>query len=200
MPRKKTTRIIGGGGGRREEIIRAAAKLFREKGYNGTSIVEIAREVGLPKGSIYNYVESKEELLYDIITFGIRTSLPRFKAIAASNENPENKFRQIVYEDTLSMMKYHDFITVFYQDRNNLSGKHSKEYITYRAEVEGCFRKILEEGIAEGVFRETNVTLLIFAVLGMCNWITQWYKSTGKLSPEKIATFFSETAMLLVCS
>jgi AcrR family transcriptional regulator len=197
MPRTKKSEM-NDEGGRRGEIIRAAAKLFRKQGFSGTSINELAREVGLPKGSIYNYVKSKEELLYEIITLGIRAVLPELRAIAESYDSPSDKLRRIVYKDALSMMQYHNFISIFFQDRNNLSTEHYQEYVFCRSEVEVCFKKILQEGMDHGIFRKANVTLTAFAVLGMCNWITQWYQSEGKLSAEEIAAFFAEGAMHMV--
>ncbi len=197
MPRKKET-DMGDGGGRRKEIILAAAKLFRKQGFNGTSIVEIAREVGLPKGSIYNYVQNKEELLYETISLGIRASLPRLRAIAEADESSEDKLRRIVHENTLSMAKHSDIISIFFRDKNNLSDEHYKEYVSCRDEVEGFFKKILEQGMAEGVFRTDNVTLLAFAILGMCNWMTQWYRPDGEFSAERLATCFAEAAMHMV--
>jgi TetR/AcrR family transcriptional regulator, cholesterol catabolism regulator len=197
MPRRKAT-DFNGGGGRREEIILTAAKLFRKQGFNGTSIIEIAREVGLPKGSIYNYAKSKEDLLYEIITLGIRAVLPEMRKIVASNDSVEDKFRRIVYVHALSLTKHHDFISIFFQDKNSLSSEHYKEYMGYRSEVGGHFKKIIEQGITEGVFRKADVTLQFFAVLGMCNWMTQWYDAEGRLSSEQIATFFSDTAMRMV--
>lgn len=186
------------GGGRREEIIVAAAKLFRKQGFNGTSIVDIAREVGLPKGSIYNYVQNKEELLYETISLGIRATLPELRTIAESDDNPERKLRRLVYRNMLSMVKHRDCISIFFKDRNNLASKHREEYVACRAEVEGFFRKILEQGMAEGFFRKDNVTLLTFAILGMCNWIIQWYRPDGELSAEDLATCFADTAMRMV--
>jgi AcrR family transcriptional regulator len=199
MPRRKATEV-NDGGGRRGEIVRAAAKLFRLKGFHGTSIIEIANEVGLPKGSIYNYVESKEELLFEIITLGIQANLPKLRAIAKSDEEPEEKFRQIAYRNALDMATYHEYISIFYQDRNSLSSDHHDQYVGCRKEIEEYFKRILREGMKKGVFRRTNVTLLAFAVLGMCNWITQWYRPDGKLSAEKIAEFFTETALHMVRS
>jgi TetR/AcrR family transcriptional regulator, cholesterol catabolism regulator len=197
MPRRKAT-DVNNGGGRREEILRAAMKLFRKQGFNGTSIIEIAKEVGLPKGSIYNYVRSKEELLYEMITFGIRAVLPEVREIVASNDNGAAKLRRMVYVNVLSLAKHHDFIAIFFHDKNNLSSEHYEEYVGLRSEMEGHFKSIIEQGMTEGLFKKTEVTLLSFAVMGMCNWMTQWYRADGRLSSEEIATIFSDTAMRMV--
>lgn len=179
---------------RREEIIRAAARLFREFGFHGTSIQDIAEAVGLPKGGLYHHIESKEELLYEITTRGIRHVLPALREIRASRHTPQEKFRRAVYTNVLLLATYRDFVSVFLQERRALSPEHYKEYIGYRDEVEQIFKDIISEGIKQGVFREVNVKLITFAVLGMCSWVTQWYRPDGECTAEEIAAVFAEAA------
>lgn len=185
-------------GGRKEEIVQAAARLFREYGFNGTSIVDIANAVGLPKGGIYNYIDSKEQLLYEIITRGVRQFLPKLREIRNSNDDLRVKLQRAVFTNVRLLATYHDFVSVFLQDRKALSKGHYKKYVGYRDEVEQIFKKILTQGMKEGIFRKTDADLLTFALLGMCNWVTQWYRSEGRLTAEEIATFYAEAAEHLV--
>jgi AcrR family transcriptional regulator len=179
---------------RREEIVQAAARLFREFGFHGTSIQDIAEAVGLPKGGLYHHIESKEELLYEITTRGIRLVLPALREIRGSKDPPQAKFRRAVYTNVLHLATYRDFVSVFLQERRALSPEHYKEYIGYRDEVEQIFKDIIAEGIRQGVFRDVNVKLMTFAVLGMCSWVTQWYRPDGECRAEEIAALFAEAA------
>lgn len=181
-------------GNRREQIIRAAARLFREFGFNGTSIEDIAREVNLPKGGIYNHIKSKEELLYEIITRGIRQFLPALREIKTSKDDIREKFRCAVYTNVFMLVTYHDLVTVFLQDKRSLSRGHYLKYIGYRDEVEQIFKDIIRQGMKAGVLHKADVKLTTFVVLGMCNWVTQWYRADGNLTAEEIAAFFADAA------
>lgn len=194
MARQKRRSSTNSKGGRKEEIVKAAARLFREYGFNGISIVDIANAVGLPKGGIYNYIDSKEQLLYEIITRGIRQFLPILREIRNSKDDLQVKLQRAVFTNVRMLATYHDFVSVFLQDKKALSKRHYKEYVGYRDEVEQIFKETLTKGMKEGIFRKTNVDLLTFALLGMCNWVTQWYRSDGKLTAEEIATFYAEAA------
>ena len=199
MPKPRTNRAALTANNRGEEIVHAAARLFREFGFNGTSIVDIADAVNLPKGGLYNYIESKEDLLYEIITRGIRQFLPALREIKESEGEPREKFRRAVYTNVFSLAKNHDFISVFLQDKKALSERHYKAYIGHRDEVETIFKDIILQGMKQGVFRKTNVDLITIAVLGMCNWVAQWYRPEGKFRAEDVATFFAEAAERMVC-
>lgn len=94
---------------------------------------------------------------------------------------------------------YHDLVGVFLQDKRSLSKRHYKEYISSRDEVEQSFKDMIRQGMKEGVFRKNDVNLTTFTVLGMCNWVTQWYREDGKLKAEEIATFFADTAERMLC-
>lgn len=198
MPKRKANDKKNGSRNRREEIVQAAARLFQKHGFSATSIVDIAREVGLPKGGIYNHIESKEELLYEIITRGIRTFIPKMREVMASNDSSQTKLQQLVFNNVLHLTKYHNFVQVFLHDGNSLSEEHFNEHMKFRHEVEMCFQEVLSQGMEEGVFRQTNVKLSAFAILGMCNWITKWYRSIGPKSAEEIAAFFTEAVTQMV--
>ena len=198
MPRRKTNDTKNGNRNRREEIVQAAARLFQKHGFSATSIVDIAKEVGLPKGGIYNHIESKEELLYEIITRGILTFIPIMREVKASNDSPQVKLQQLVFNNVLQLTKYHNFVQVFLHDGNFLSAEHFNEYKKFRHEVEMCFQEVLSQGMEDGVFRKSDVKLLAFAILGMCNWTTKWYRPRGHKSAEEIAAFFTETVTHMV--
>ncbi len=200
MPRKRTADVTRKRGKRRDEIIQAAARLFREFGFKGTSIVDIAEAVDLPKSGIYNYVESKEELLYEIITRSIRQFAPILREIKASHDTPQSKFRQAVYHMVFQLASYPGFVPLFSQDRKALSKEHHKEYDNYGLEVREFFEKVLSQGMKKGVFRKTDVRILTLAVIAMCRSVNEWYRPDGRLTPEEIALFFTDTAEHLVSS
>jgi AcrR family transcriptional regulator len=185
---------------RKEEIIRAAAKLFHHKGYHGTSIGDIAQEVGLPKGGLYYYIENKEELLFEIINRGIRSFLPVLEQIKQSNLEPDEKLIKAVTINVKLLADHQEYVSVFLKEKNSLLPQHYEQYIRDRDAVEWIFRDIIQEGVNRGIFRQTNVKVITFAVLGMCNWLTQWYRSEGSISADQIAQLFADAAYRILKS
>lgn len=183
---------------RREQIVQAAAKLFREFGFNGTSVEDIAKEVNLPKGGIYNHIKNKEELLYEIITHAIVQFLPGLREIKSSRDDIKVKLWRAVYTNVFSLTTNHEWVSVFLQDRKALSRKHYLKYLCYRDEVEEIFKNIIKQGMKAGVFRKGDLNLTTFAILGMCNSVIHWYRPEGRVSADKIAVFFAEAAMNIV--
>jgi TetR/AcrR family transcriptional regulator, cholesterol catabolism regulator len=183
---------------RRDEIIRASAKLFREFGFNGTSVEDIAKKVNLGKGGIYNHVKSKEDLLYATVTYGILRFLPILKEIWASEDDIRTKLRKAVYNSVFSLMTHRNWVSLFLQDRRALSRRHLMEYRGYRNEVGRIFKDIIRRGMEEGYFRKADVTLTAFGILGMCNWVAQWYHPSGRASAREIAETFADMAENMV--
>jgi AcrR family transcriptional regulator len=183
---------------RREQIIEAAAELFYQKGYSGVSMQDIAEKVGLTKGGLYNHIENKEELLYQILTRGIRVLVPRLEEIILQPDSPQEKLKKAVKEDVLVLIYYKTFVYLFQQEHSALSEERYKSFVEYRDRVEQIFRQIIEEGIASNCFKNIDIKFITFAILGMCNWIVQWYRTEGTASPQEIAEFFSNVAISMV--
>ncbi|TMB93057.1 MAG: TetR/AcrR family transcriptional regulator [Chloroflexi bacterium] len=82
--------------GREDEILAAAARIFREKGYHGASIRDIADSVGLLKGSLYHYIRSKEELLARLFDGALEGTVRELETIAAREATPSDRLREMV--------------------------------------------------------------------------------------------------------
>lgn len=179
---------------KKEEIIEAAAVLFHKKGFKGTTIAEIANTVKIPKGGLYHYIENKEELLFTIITRGIREVLPSLRKIISLNIHPEEKLTKAIKIIVLYLATYKEYSSVFLQEKNSLSPQNLQIYNNCRDEVGNIFIEIIKEVFQnnELVIKEVNIKLISYAILGMCNWITQWYKSNGDATAEDISIVFAD--------
>lgn len=180
---------------KREEILEAAASLFRHQGFDGTSMQDIASAVGMLKGSLYYHFSSKEEILYEVVCKGINWLLAGAEPIARSGQSPMQKMRQLVERHARHLMENNDSIVIFSQENNKLSPQHRQVYLARRDRYEAIMREVLEEGMRTGEFAPADARLLVKAILGMLNWLIQWYRPTGRLSPDEIVQFFSN----LVC-
>ncbi len=173
--------------GMRSRILRAAAALFHEQGFERTSMQEIARAVGLTKGSLYHHIRGKQALLYEILQHTLDRSLPNLERIAAAPLPAAERLRQAVRLHVLTLVHDRDNVACFIEEGRSLAAEHRDTHVANRDRYEGMFRRIIDDGIRAGEFAPTDVRLAGFAVLGMVNWMVRWYRPDGRQSAEEIA-------------
>ena len=186
---------------RLELIIDAAARIFDEKGYSATSTQDIAAEVGLLKGSIYYYIDSKEDLLFRIIQDSHEGALRAISTVSHLDVGPLAKAYSLV---KTHVRVFHDDRvkhSVFFKEFRSLSDDR-KEVIRGTGHAYSLFlRRILEEGQAAGQVDERLDTGLATAgIIGMLNAMSFWYHDGGSWGPEKIGTQFAQQVILGVVS
>ncbi|MDT3700325.1 MAG: TetR/AcrR family transcriptional regulator [Thermincola sp.] len=181
-----------------EEIFKAAANLFFQKGFKGTSMKDIAEAVGLPPGGLYYYIKSKEKLLYEITTTGINIALSELKEIEKSGLSTGEKFREAVKSNVKVLLNHKNYLLIYLHHKKALSPEYYEDYKAFRDEVELVFLRILKDGVNESIFRDDEVRLMVFLVLGMCNGIPQWYDPDGKFNIEEIANYYADAAERIV--
>ncbi|MDO9535353.1 MAG: TetR/AcrR family transcriptional regulator [Bacillota bacterium] len=182
-------------GGKREEILDAAAKLFKKKGYIGTSIRDITSAVGILRGSIYSHFESKEQIFLKILHRGVDSLLNGAEDIIAKQLSPIDTLRDLIQNHLMHIMENNNSLVIFMQDGENIQAEQITHYMEKRDRYENILRNVLEEGIKEGVFPELNIRFTGFALLGMCNWVIHWFDPKGPNSPEEISKYMSS----LIC-
>lgn len=175
-----------------EEIFAQAVRIFQQKGYHATSVQDIADAVGLQKGSLYHYISSKEELLFRIFARGSRALTQRLEAIIASSDPPTEKLQRAMEAHLIELCDQLDIFTVYLSERRALNGRHHTKVRAAGKQHARLLEQIIAEGIASGDFRKVDCTLAAHAILGMCNWLYQWYSPTGRLTPHEIAEVFSD--------
>jgi len=180
---------------REEEILRQAAKVFKEKGYHGASVQDIADAVGMQKGSLYYHIEGKEDLLFRVMDRGMGTVLAPLEAVARLQAPPAARLRLAVENHVRLLTENLDPLTVVLQDHRAVLGARRKPYLSRRKRFEELLRQIIAGGVAEGAFRPVDPRLATLAILGMCNWLVVWYRPDGRLSPDEIAAAFADLAL-----
>ncbi|MCG9967416.1 TetR/AcrR family transcriptional regulator [Pelotomaculum terephthalicicum JT] len=181
---------------KRDEIIRVAAKLFRSLGYIETSMKDIADRVNILKGSLYYHFSSKEELLNEVVNEGIDRLLVLAQQVYKQYEqSPRERLKHLVEIHILHLTRNNENLVIATNQIDKLSLEHRENYIYKRNLYEKLLRETLEEGIRVDEFPSVDIKLTVFAILGTCNWIIQWYKHDGPYSAEHIADYFSN----LIC-
>jgi AcrR family transcriptional regulator len=175
-----------------EQILEVAMKVFRERGYHAASMQEIADAVGMQKGSLYYYISGKQELLFMILDRAIDTITARVEEIYRSDLPPREKLWQAIVNHVQVVSERQDMLTILLRERHALSQSQQAVIDEKRVAYERLFQRILTEGVRAGEFREMDVKIVSFGILGMCNWLYQWYSPEGRLTAREIGDIFAD--------
>ncbi len=176
----------------RSDIIQAAAQIFRQKGYHGTSMQDIADAVHLQKASLYHHISGKQEILVDILDRALDLLIKDIEAVAKSEIKPEEKVRQAMQAYVGRLTEDIDLAAVLLQEHRSLADDLQAAHIARRDRLESIWREILQEGNKSGDFRHTDEVITTFAILGVLNWMITWYQPGGRLTAQEIANQFGD--------
>lgn len=180
---------------RRDELLIVAARLFSQQGYHATTMQDIAEALGILRGSLYYHIEGKEALLYELMERGINELLSHVRPIVQMDMGPREKLTVLIRRHTVTIARHPDFMAVFLHEWRSLSPGRRRKILKLRDEYDHIVRQIIADGIANGEFRPRDVRIATFGLLGLLNWIYQWYSPDGPLSPEEIADEFVDLVM-----
>ncbi len=177
---------------RQQEILDAAAEIFRDKGYEATSTQDIAEAVGLLKGSLYYYIDSKEDLLFAIIDEAYKGALETVQVSTAAGGNALEKIRALIDAHVAYFTSNQVKMAVLFRDFRSLSEERQRiiagEGDFYLEEV----RSLIRQGQREGVVADDiDPRLTSIAITGMVNSLSQWYDPAGPSSSEEISDAFA---------
>ncbi|OPX90185.1 MAG: HTH-type transcriptional repressor KstR2 [Pelotomaculum sp. PtaB.Bin104] len=176
---------------KRDEIIQVAGELFRRLGYAETSMKDIADRVGILKGSLYYHFSSKEELLNEVINEGINRLLVVAQQVYEKHKSPRERLKKLIEIHVLHLTTNNKNLVIASNQIDKLTPEHRDSYIVKRDLYEKLLRETLEEGIRADEFPPVDIKLTVLSILGMCNWLIQWYQHNGPYSPEYIAYYLS---------
>jgi len=182
-------------GAKKQQIVEAAARVFRQKGYDGATLRDIAREAGLLPGSLYYHIRSKEELLRHIVEQPIKDLQRQLEEVIASAAPPGQKLAQAIAAHLRAFEAHYPSLFVYLRNVLQVDGmrrrvqKQAKRYEEY-------WQQLLSQGVKSGEFpRDLDVKVVSFALLGMCNWMHHWYRQDGRLSMEEIIQQFTRLVL-----
>ncbi len=171
----------------RETLINKATEVFVSRGYDGTSMDTVARELGITKSAIYHHVKSKEELLHLAISRGIR-ALDSAVETESLRENLTalERLQLAVRASVVILIEYHHSVTLLLRVRGN--SPLERDALEARRNIDAKVRALVESAIAEGGLRSDFTPGLITRLLfGMVNSITEWYRPGYPVDPDTIA-------------
>lgn len=175
----------------RNEILGAAAEIISAKGYDATSMQDIADAVNLQKASLYYHFSSKQEILFALLDRALGLLTDRLEGVRSAKLPPEEKLRQamITYLNTIAGEQH--LASVLLLEYRSLEPALRQQHILRRDQVEKLWRDLIIEGVEAGVFQCAEPSLAGRAILSVLNWTVTWYRKNGAKTSEQIADQFA---------
>ncbi|HEY1565432.1 MAG TPA: TetR/AcrR family transcriptional regulator [Solirubrobacteraceae bacterium] len=168
---------------RQQQVVYQAAKVFARRGYDQTTMQELAASMDLATGALYHYFSGKEELLTAICDQLMEPLLEQASELVDSGDDAEERLRSLVRLWVCHVVAHRDHMLVFQQERHLIeSGERWRKVRASRKAFERLAAEALQRARPRG-----DGHLALLALLGMVNHTAQWYRPRGELSPEAIA-------------
>jgi AcrR family transcriptional regulator len=158
-----------------DDVVEAAARVFSEKGFGGASLEDVANEVGMLKGSLYNYIDSKEDLLFAVVRPDAEELLASARELTQVDLPASEKLRQIAGIHVGIINRHLPYVSVYVQE---IAGKNvSQEWSEMDREYIGFVERIFAEGVMTGSFDAAlDPRIAARSLIGALNWMTRWYQ------------------------
>ncbi len=178
-----------------ESILEAASTLFIQRGFQGTSMGDIAEAMGVTRTAIYYYFRNKEAILRELTTEITGMAGKQAAQVDDTNSDPMEALRQLVLQHARLILGHPLQFRVVERNEENLSPAIRKEAEASRRLVLSRFQAVIEAGMQAGQFRIVDPKIAAFAIIGMCNWSAWWFSASGKVPLEEVAQMLATFAL-----
>jgi len=187
-----------GGEATEKSIREAAVKAIAKHGFEAASLRDIAKEVGIRAPSLYNYISSKEQLLYELMKDPLTSMLAEYRALVKEIDDPAGKLRVFVQVHLNFHLRSRLDVFIGNMELRSLSANHYRTISNLREEYARVLEGIIEEGVKSGAFHagEPRVTSLI--MLGMLSGVCNWYQPGGSMSADEMTELHTELAFRML--
>jgi len=198
--RSQRKQPVSEGSNRLDQIYFVSAKIFCEKGYDASSMSDIADAVGITKAGIYHHVKSKQDLLFAIMNFGMDRLEKYVIAEARAVADAEQRLRTIIRNHALLIIEGttlagYNPVTVLNGEMAGLTPAHRRRVLQRKRTYFDLVRDTLLQLKEEGKLKDVDATVAAFSLFGMLLWLSRWYRLEGRLSGEEIANELEKIAL-----
>ena len=180
---------------RRARMCRTAAQLFRDRGYDATSVSDVARALGMTKAGLYHHFESKEALLFEIMMYGLERVRDEVIVPVRTVRDPEERLRQLIVRHARIATRGQGAIAHLGDEIRALPAP-SRRQVEQRMRIYfDLIRDTLTELKAAGRLRDIDPTVATFSLLGMILWLPRWFRVGGRLDQASVANDIASFAL-----
>jgi len=169
---------------RKDEIIKAAAVLFEEKGYSAVTMRDLATAMGIKAASLYNHIQSKQEILSTIIIDLAEAFTSGMNAIVASDKSTIEKLENIIDLHIDVTFRNADGLASLNNDWMHLEEENLQYFEKMRHDYEENFRNIVKKGIAQEEIGAYNVEIIVFSTLSTLRTLYLWYPKQKEIEAD----------------
>ena len=172
---------------RRQQIFEAVVKLISKKGYHRTTLREISKESGITLGNLYDYISTKEDILYIIQEKATQAVMQAISKDNEGNFNPVEKLERLINSELDAMNKYQDLIMIIYQESHAMFKETLHSLLRSERNHVEQYEKVIREGIKEGFFKPLNVRMLANMIKMLIDtWVIKRWDLKRKVSMEEM--------------
>ncbi|MDZ4852464.1 MAG: TetR/AcrR family transcriptional regulator [Pirellulaceae bacterium] len=170
---------------RTEEIYCKAAQIFHDRGYDATSMSDLAEAMEITKAGLYYYIESKEDLLFRIISFGLDWLEKEVVEPAKVLNDAEDRLKFIIQRHGGELIKGVQAIPILTDESSSLPPKLRKQIDKRKRLYFDLTRGALDDLKRQGKLRDVDTTVATFSLFGMLLWLPRWFNRDGSLSADE---------------
>ncbi|HXW73809.1 MAG TPA: TetR/AcrR family transcriptional regulator [Steroidobacteraceae bacterium] len=174
---------------KRDAVIRAAAREFNRKGYHNTSLDDIAARLEVTKPTVYYYVTSKEQLLFECFVAGVEQIRAAFRDVRELSVPARERLNAVLRHYGEAVASEFGWCMVRAEDQD-LSPAMSRHIKSLKSEIDHGIRRLIREGVQDGSIQPCDPKMTAFALAGALNWIAHWYREDRSLTGAQIAEAF----------
>jgi AcrR family transcriptional regulator len=176
----------------RDDILQSAAQVFRQKGFHGASMADIAEAVQLQKASLYHHFSSKQEILLELLDRALQMVTEHMAEVMAREISADQKLRLAMRTYLKTLSEQGDLVSVLLLEFRSLEPDFFARHVPNRDRFERMWRDLIQQGVDEGAFYCDNVSMASRGLLGAMNWTVTWYRRNGPMTMEQIADYFAD--------
>jgi AcrR family transcriptional regulator len=179
----------------RTQILEASAQIIRQKGYHAASMQDIATAVNLQKASLYHHFSGKQEILLALLDQALDMLIDRVSMVVAEDLPADRKLSKAMRVYLGSLAEHAALAAVLLLEHRSLKPEYHQRHIPRRDRFEKLWRDMITEGMAGGMFQETDPAMAARALLSVMNWTITWYRPDGGSSMEQISEQYAALFM-----
>jgi AcrR family transcriptional regulator len=184
---------------RRTEICRAAARIFRDRGFDATAMSDIARALRMTKAGLYHYFPSKEAMLFEIMTFGLERMDEEVITPARGVRDPVARLRQMIVQHARIITRAEGVVAQLFHEQRALPAHMRKVVNDQERRYFHLMRDTLKEIRAAGrLRRDVDISVAALSTIGMVQWLPRWFHPDGRLTIDQAARRIADLAFAAV--